>query len=125
MNEPLTDEEYAQLVELGGLNEMEAAKMARQLELAKQLRSSTTPQMRSAGGQIYAPGRAESIVGALGSAMAGYQQTKGMKAQEGIAANNQKQRALLLRGILSRGSGAQMPGMNTGMPMTFPDYPEN
>jgi len=138
MNEPLTDDEYRQLLELGGANDLEAAKMAKQIEMAKQLRMATAPQMRSAGGQIYAPGRAEAITGAIGNAMAAYQQGKGMGRQQTIAGNKQQQMALMLKGILGRGSGQQMPGMEgpatygmgTGsqmgpkMPMTFPDYPE-
>lgn len=138
MNEPLTDDEYRQLLELGGANELEAAQMAKQLEMAKQLRMSTAPQTRSANGQIYAPGRAESIVGAIGAGLSGYQQAKGMGRQETMAKNKQQQMALMLKGILGRGSGQQMPGMEGpatfGMgpssrmgpttPMTFPDYPE-
>lgn len=138
MNEPLTDEEYRQLLELGGANEVEAAQMAKQLEMAKQLRMATAPQTRSANGLIYAPGRAESIVGALGAGLSGYQQAKGMGRQETIAKNKQQQMALMLKGILGRGSGQQMPGMegpstygmssNTQMgpkmPVVFPDYPE-
>jgi hypothetical protein len=108
MNQPLTDEEYAQLVSLGGENELLTAKQKQQLALAAQLRDFTAPQTRSAGGQIYAPGKAESIVGALGALASGYTTGKGNKMGQDVAANSQKQRALLLRGLLG-------PRPQTGM----------
>jgi hypothetical protein len=102
MNQPLTDEEYAQLVDLGGQNELLTAKQRQQLAMAQQLRDFTAPQTRSARGQIYAPGKAEAITGALGALASGYMGAKGMGMGQDMAANSQKQRALLLRGLLGQ-----------------------
>lgn len=102
MNQPLTDEEYAQLVNLGGQNELLTAKQKQQLAMAQQLRDFTTPQTRMARGQIYAPGKAESIVGALGALTSGFMANKGAQMGQDMAANSQKQRALLLRGLLGQ-----------------------
>lgn len=125
MNEPLTDEEYAQLLQLGGDNELASARMKQQLAMADQLRSISTPQTRSAGGQIYAPGKLEALSGILGGAASGAMQAKGMQGGEQMAMNNQKQRALMLRGILGGRpqQGLQQQNPLAPQPMGMPQQP--
>lgn len=122
-NEPLTPEEYEQLLSLGGQNEEQAAQLALQQATAQRLRKGNQLQSRQAGNVTVAPHWTE-MLGSIG------REYKAGKADEQIAQGTseqalrkQQQNAMLLRAITQgqqpQQSTAQGPGMGMPRPQGF------
>ena len=114
MNEPLTLEQYQQLLALGSENEGLDQEIAMQLAQAKSMRDRGAPQLRDAGTFKVAPGAIETLGGIANQGGAAFMDSKakaGMKARTG---NTSAQNNMLLQAILG-GAQTQQPLGGTGL----------
>lgn len=122
MNEPLTPEEYAMLLQLGGDNAELQQEIQRQQALADGLRTNDFGQMRGNGRIQVAPGLLETGANIFRNYRAG-QMDDAIKAQSGqVLGNTRKQNEVIMKGILGRGPGIQSPGSVPGMTPGFNPY---
>lgn len=113
MNDALTPEEYARLIQLGGNNEDLDAQIKMQLMQAQQLRPHPL-ETRSNGRVTTAPHWLE-LLGNLAQSKVSYDKQNAAQANQSTRnANSQEQRRLMMEGILRpRPAPTEVqPGMN-------------
>jgi hypothetical protein len=106
MNEPLTMEQYQQLLALGSENEGLDQEIAMQLAQAKAMRDRGAPQLRDAGTFKMAPGALETLGGIASQGGAAFMDSKAKEGMKSRSNNTSAQNNMLLQAILS---GAQQP----------------
>lgn len=119
MNEPLTLEQYQELLALGGQNADLDQQMKMQLAQAKMMREGGAPQMREVGRVTVAPHWLELVGGLAKQKVAGDIDKQAMMTGQTRQANVNKQNEMIMRGILGgtpQASTAQGPGLRLPKP---------
>lgn len=98
-NEPLTAEEYQQLLDLGGLNQELANKIRMQMAQAESLRSEL-PEMRGNGRVQTAPHWLEALGTLAKNKVSNDMQNKALAGQQQMGQNAQSQNNMVLQALL-------------------------
>lgn len=99
MNDVLSDDEYARLLQLGSENDSLEQKMKQQLAVAQQIRATTAQQGF--------PTKASAIMNGINALAGGAMQGMAMRSGAQLPVNRAQQQALMLRGLL--GARPQQP----------------
>lgn len=118
MNEPLTLEQYQQLLALGSENQELDEQIAMQLAQAQAMRSKGAPQMRDAGTFKMAPGALEVLGGIASQGGAALMDSKASQGMKSKRSNTESQNNMILQAILQGARPTQQPGGTGLLPPT-------
>jgi hypothetical protein len=108
--QPLTEEEYKQLLALGQQNADLGNQADMQMKQAEILRGNASPQMRSARNGIQvAPGWGETLASMAASGVMGHKMNQAQGAQSAQGANSQKQNEMILKALMMQNRPQQQP----------------
>jgi hypothetical protein len=110
MNDVLSDDEYARLLQLGSENDSLEQKMKQQLAIAQQIRATTAQQGF--------PTRASAVMNGINALAGGAMQGMAMRNGSQIPTNRSQQQALMLKGLL--GARPQQP-VQGQQPLIMPE----
>lgn len=115
MNEPLTQEQYAQLLMLGSQNGEADQLMQQQMAMAKRLRAGGAPQMNGNSRVQVAPGILELLGGLAKEKVAsGYDKSAQDSVKEQTL-RKQQQHALMLQALMNRQQPDPVTNQSMGM----------
>lgn len=115
MNDVLSDDEYARLLQLGSENDSLEQQMKQQLAIAQQLRATASQQGF--------PTRSSAIMNGISALAGGAMQGMAMKNGAQIPNNRSQQQALMLKGLLAARPQQPPQGQQPlAMPQIQPSY---
>lgn len=115
MNDVLTPEDYAALLQLGSDNAALDPMIAQQMEQAKMLREQGQAPQGQMAGRVYVAPNVLQYAAALGNKYkAGQAEDQLKDFQQQQLGNTRKQNEMVMQGILRGNKPAQPPGMTPG-----------